>query len=242
MRLIPLFTLLVLLALSGCSTTTVKPTEEQAADELYVRAKASLDRGDYETAITAFETLEIRYPFGQYAQQAQLEIAYAYYKFGEAESAIATIDRFIKNNPGSSHLDYASYLRGLVNFNRGDSITSRLSRKDPSDGDTGALRDAFNDFTRLVKRYPDSQYSEDAKKRLIHLHNQMAKYEINVAHYYVKRRAYIAAANRARYVIENYQRTPAVKEALKILVRAYQKMDMQELAADAQRVLETNER
>ncbi|MEE9494169.1 MAG: outer membrane protein assembly factor BamD [Gammaproteobacteria bacterium] len=240
MRLITLCFISSTLLFTACSTTQDKPDHEHSAIELYQQAKTSLDNGDYETAINAFETLETRYPFGKYAQQAQLEIAYSYYKFQEPDSAIATLDRFTRNNPGNPHLDYAWYLKGLVNYSRGDSITRRLAQTDPADSDTRALRESFNDFTQLIKRYPDSKYSADAKKRLVFLHNNLAQYEIKVAQYYLKRRAWLAAANRARYVIENYQRTPAVQNALQILVTAYGKMDMPALAADAQRVLENN--
>jgi len=211
-----------------------------SAQELYGKAKASLDSGDYETAISTFEQLEARYPFGKFAQQAQLEIAYAYYKFDEPDSCISTADRFIRNNPGNPHIDYAYYLKGLANYTRGQELADRLASRDPSDRDTRALRDAFNDFTQLVKKFPDSRYTPDATQRLIFLHNMLAKYEINVAEYYMKRGAYVAAADRAKYVIENYQRTPAAQDALKVLVRAYTKMGMKDLSNDARRILELN--
>jgi outer membrane protein assembly factor BamD len=213
-----------------------------SAQELYDKAKSSLEAGDYETAISTFEQLEARYPFGKFAQQAQLEIAYAYYKFDEPDSCISTADRFIRNNPGNPHLDYAYYLKGLANYTRGAQIIDRITTRDPSDRDTRALRDSFNDFTQLVKKFPDSRYTADATQRLIFLHNLLAKYEINAAEYYMKRGAYVAAANRAKYVIENYARTPAAQDALKVLVRAYTKMGMKDLAGDAQRVLDLNQR
>jgi outer membrane protein assembly factor BamD len=211
-----------------------------SAQELYSKAKASLDSGDYETSISTFEQLEARYPFGKFAQQAQLEIAYAYYKFDEPDSCISTADRFIRNNPGNPHIDYAYYLKGLANYTRGQELADRLASRDPSDRDTRALRDAFNDFTQLVKKFPDSRYTPDATQRLIFLHNMLAKYEINVAEYYMKRGAYVAAADRAKYVIENYQRTPAAQDALKVLVRAYTKMGMKDLSNDANRILQLN--
>jgi outer membrane protein assembly factor BamD len=211
-----------------------------SAQELYGKAKASLDSGDYETSISTFEQLEARYPFGKFAQQAQLEIAYAYYKFDEPDSCISTADRFIRNNPGNPHIDYAYYLKGLANYTRGQELADRIASRDPSDRDTRALRDAFNDFTQLVKKFPDSRYTPDATQRLIFLHNMLAKYEINVAEYYMKRGAYVAAADRAKYVIENYQRTPAAQDALKVLVRAYTKMGMKDLSNDARRILELN--
>lgn len=237
------FALLLLAVLaSGCSSTSEEDDELSGlpAIELYDRAKTALNAKDYETAIKAFERLEARYPFGKYAQQAQLEIAYAYYKFNEPDSAISTADRFIRNNPGNSHLDYAYYLKGLANYTRGINMIDRVVPREPSDQDTRALRDSFNDFTQLVKQFPDSRYAEDSKRRLVFIHNQLAHYEIKVAHYYMKRGAYVAAANRAKYVIENYQRSQSTKEALEVLIEAYTEMDMPDLAADAQRVLDAN--
>jgi outer membrane protein assembly factor BamD len=225
----------------GCASTSEDELANLSANELYSRAKTALNSGDYETAINTFEKLEARYPFGKYAQQAQLEIAYAYYKFEEPDSAIAAADRFIRNNPGSPHLDYAYYLKGLTNYNRGSGIMDRMAPREPSERDTRALRDAFNDFTQLLKKFPESRYAADARQRLIYLHNQLAQYEIHVANYYMKRGAYVAAVNRAKYVVENYQRTPAAREALQVLIRAYSKMGMDELANDAQRVLDMNE-
>ena len=237
LRLIPILTVLFIL---GCAGSPDDEFANMSAQELYNQAKASLTSGDYETAISTFEQLEARFPFGKYAQQAQLEIAYAYYKFDEPDSCITTADRFIRNNPGNPHIDYAYYLKGLANYTRGQELADRLASRDPSDRDTRALRDAFNDFTQLVKKFPDSRYAEDATHRLIFLHNMLAKYEVNVAEYYMKRGAYVAAADRAKYVIENYQRTPAAQAALKVLVRAYMKMGMKDLADDAKRVLELN--
>lgn len=239
-RLQRLFVIALLLAGAGCSTTPDDPYADMSANELYSYAKKALDDGDYETAINAFEKLEARYPFGKYAQQAQLEIAYAYYKFNEPDSAIATLDRFIRSNPGHPYSDYAYYLKGLVNYTRGASIIDRLSRRDPADRDARALRDAFNDFSELIKKFPDSRYSEDARHRLVYLHNIMAQYEVSVADYYLKRGAYVAAANRAKYVVENYQRTPSVAPALRIMVRAYTQLGMDTLAEDARRVLKAN--
>lgn len=234
--------LLFILSTVGCSTTPDDEFSHLTAPELYEKAKSAMGAGDFETAINMFERLEARFPFGKYAQQAQLEIAYAYYKFDEPDSAIATADRFIRNNPASPHLDYAYYLKGLTNYTRGASIMERLVPREPSDQDTRALRDSFGDFTQLLKKFPDSQYAEDSRQRLIYVHNQLAQYEINVAKYYIRRGAWVAAVNRAKYVVENYQRTPATQEALQVLVTAYKEMGMPALAVDAQRVLDMNYR
>ncbi len=237
LRLIPLLAALFTL---GCATTTEDELANLSANELYKRAKDALASSDFETAINTFEKLEARFPFGKYAQQAQLEIAYAYYKFDEPDSAITAADRFIRNNPGNPHLDYAYYLKGLANYTRGLSFVGRIANREPSERDTRALRDAFSDFTTLVQKFPDSRYAEDSRKRLIFLHNQLAQYEINVARYYMRREAWVAAANRAGYVIKNYQRTPAAREALQVLIVAYTRMGMTNLASDAQRVLDQN--
>ena len=237
LRLIPLLAALITL---GCATTTEDELAKLSANELYKRAKDALAASDFETAINTFEKLEARFPFGKYAQQAQLEIAYAYYKFDEPDSAIAAADRFIRNNPGNPHLDYAYYLKGLANYTRGLSLVGRIADREPSERDTRALRDAFSDFTILVQKFPESRYAEDSRKRLIFLHNQLAQYEINVARYYMRREAWVAAANRAKYVVENYQRTPAAREALQVLIVAYTHMGMDNLASDARRVLDQN--
>ena len=240
MRWLRPLSLLAVLFLFGCAGSPDDEFANMSAQELYDKAKAALTSGDYETAINTFEQLEARYPFGKFAQQAQLEIAYAYYKFDEPDSCIATADRFIRNNPGNPHIDYAYYLKGLTNYTRGSNFVDRLSSREPSDKDTRALRDAFNDFTLLVKKFPDSRYAPDAKQRIVFLHNTLAQYEINVAEYYMRRGAYVAAANRAKYVVENYQRTPAAQDALKVLIRAYTQMELHGLSDDAQRVLDIN--
>ena len=240
MRWLRLIPLLAILFIPACATSPDDELANLSANELYERAKTALNSGDYETAINTFEKLEARFPFGKYAQQAQLEIAYAYFKFDEPDSAIAAADRFIRNNPGNPHQDYAYYLKGLANYNRGASIVDRLAAREPSERDTRALRDSFNDFTQLVKRFPESRYAEDSRQRLVYLHNQLALYEIHVAKYYMKRGAYVAAANRARYVVENYQRAPAAQEALQVMAEAYAKMGLDDLSRDVQRVMDLN--
>lgn len=197
--------------------------------------------GDYERAIKYYEGLESRYPFGRYAMQAQLDVAYAYYKNDEPESAIAAADRFIKLHPRNPYVDYAYYIKGVVHFTQNLTFLSRFFPTDSSQRDPGSTLSAFNDFSELVRRFPDSEYADDARSRMIYLRNNLAMSELHIARYYMKREAYIAAANRAKKIVEKYQRTPAVKEALQILVAAYQKMDMPQLASDAERVLALNE-
>jgi outer membrane protein assembly factor BamD len=242
-RLLPLFAVLSLaLVVSGCGLLPDKidETKDWSAQKLYSEAKASLNEGDYQTAIDYYEKLEARYPFGKFAQQAQLEIAYAYYKYDEPESAIAAADRFIRLHPKHPSVDYAHYVKGLANFNRGKGLVERYLPTDASQRDQGAALQSFNDFAELVRRYPDSRYADDAAKRMQYLKNNLAMYEIHVARYYMKRGAYVAAANRAKYVIENYPKTPATPDALVLMVKAYRQLDLTDLANDALRVLELN--
>jgi outer membrane protein assembly factor BamD len=184
--------------------------------------------------------LEARYPFGKYAMQAQLDVAYAYYKQGEPDSAIAAAERFIRINPRNPHVDYAYYLKGLSNFNRSIDFMTRFLPTDISQRDAGAAYESFNDFAELIRRYPASQYSADARKRLIYLRNMIAQHEVHVADYYMRRGAYLAAANRCKQVVEKYPKTPAVEQALETMIKAYNKLELPKLAEDSKRVLEFN--
>ena len=242
MRLSRYFVLVILLLVSGCSLLPeeVDKTKDWSASQLYAAAKEEMSDKNYEQAIDYFEKLEARYPFGRYAQQAQLEIAYAYYKFDEPDNAIAAADRFLKVYPRHPNVDYAWYIKGLTNDNRGKSLLDKVVPQDPSERDLTSMRDAYDDFHELTQRYPNSKYYLDSAQRMEHLRNNMAAYELHVADYYMRRSAFIAAANRAEYVVENYQRTPAVPEALVYMVRAYNKLGVEDLASDALRVLELN--
>ena len=242
MRSIKLLLVISLLILGGCSLLPdqIDNTKDWSADRFYTEAKDAMNSGDYGTAIKYFETLEARYPFGRYAQQAQLEVIYAYYKDNEPVSAVSAADRFIKLYPRHPFVDYAYYLKGLANFNAGRGLIERYIPQDASQRDPGAARQSFQDFSDLVKRFPNSKYTNDAILRMAYLRNNLAKYEINVANYYMKRGAYVAAANRAKYVVENYPRTPSMPDALGILAKAYKVMELDDLSADALRVLELN--
>jgi outer membrane protein assembly factor BamD len=233
---------LTLILLSGCSLLPKEKDETLgwSAQKFYTEASFAMSDHDYETAIKYFEGLESRYPFGRYAMQAQLDVAYAYYKDGNHEAAIAAADRFIRLHPRNPHVDYAYYLKGIVNFNRNLSFITRFIPTDTSQRDPGSTIDSFNDFAELVRRFPESQYADDARKRMFYLRNNLASHEVHVARYYMKRGAYLAAANRCVTVIEKYQRTPAVKEALEIMIEAYDKLGLEELSTDAKRVLAAN--
>jgi outer membrane protein assembly factor BamD len=233
---------LLVLSLSACSWLGFQEdkTKEWSANKLYSEASAELDSGNYKTAIDYYEKLDARYPFGRYAMQAQLDVAYAYYKAEEPESAIAAADRFIKLYPQNPYVDYAYYLKGIVNYNRSVGFLDRYIPTDPSQRDPGSALDAFQDFAELVRQFPDSKYAADARQRMIYLRNNLAKNEVNIARYYMKRGAYIAAVNRTTYVVEHFQRTSAVESALEVMVDAYKQLGEQKLAADTERVLALN--
>ena len=235
--------MVVALALAGCGTfggDDDDVTDNWPEDKLYFAAKKNLDVGACGAAIEDYEKLQTRYPFGPYAAQAQLELAYCYYNSDEPGSAIAAIDRFVKLNPTHQHMDYAYYLRGLVMFNAGKGLTDRFVNRDPSQRDPGASLSAFQDFSELIKRYPESKYVSDAQLRMRHLRNILAQHHVNVANFYMRRGAFVAAANRARNVVENFQQTPAIPEALVLLAKSYKVLELSDLSADALRVLELN--
>lgn len=243
-RFLPLLAFaLALLVQGGCAWLPKGDDETQgwSARQFYEAAKKALDGGDYEDAIKYYEGLEARYPYGRYAQQGQLEIAYAYYKYGEPESAVAAADRFIQLNPDHPHVDYAYYLKGLAHFNTKRNIIDRLAgAPDLSDRDPQGVRAAFEAFKTLVTRFPNSRYADDARHRLNYLLNSLARHDIRVAEYYFRRGAYVAVVNRCKYVIEHYPRAAAVEDALGLMARAYRKMGLDRLAADALRVLKHN--
>ncbi len=234
--------LIAVLLLAGCAMPEqIDKTKDWSASQFYSEAKSARDDGDYEQAIKYYEGLEARYPFGRYAVQAKLDVIYVHYKDSEPDTAIAAADRFIKLHPKNPYVDYAYYLKGLANYNRNQSFTSRLLPTDRSQRDAGAALNAFNDFTELVRRFPESKYAADARQRMLFLRNNLAKYQIHVARYYMERGAYLAAANRANRVVTNFQRTDAVKDALEIMAAAYTELGMTDLANDAKRVLALNE-
>jgi len=210
------------------------------AKKFYDTAKEAMDDGNYKKAVQLYEQLESRFPFGEYASQAQLDVGYAYYKNGDAEAALAAADRFIKINPRDPHVDYAYYLKGLVNFSRGFGFVDRYLPTDSSQRDQNFAKEAYENFVELERRFPESRYAPDARQRLTALRNQLAKHEIHIARFYMKRKAYIAAIARANRVLEDYQRTPAVAEALQILRETYHILGMDDLARDTQRVYEYN--
>ena len=231
---------LFILLLAACSFSDKNDPATWSATKLYREAKEALDSGGYDQAIKLYETLEARFPYGRYSQQAQLDIAYAYYKQNEPVPAVAATDRFIKLHPNHPNVDYAYYLKGLTHFNADLGLLGRLSGQDRTERDPKAVRESFDAFKDLVQRFPESKYASDARARMRYLVNALAFHEVHVARYYMKRGAYVAAANRAQYALKNYPEAPAQEEALLIMVRAYDALGMSELRDDAERILRRN--
>jgi outer membrane protein assembly factor BamD len=241
MRFVILLAALALtLLVGGCASDLQDETAGWSAQRLYGEAKDAMASKDWPRAIRYLEKLEARYPYGRFAQQAQLEIAYAHWKDSERALAIAAVDRFIKMYPNHSSVDYAWYLKGLVNFNDQYGMLSQITTPDMSDRDPKSTRESFAAFKEVVTRFPDSRYAADAGLRMRYLVNALASHEVHVARYYMKRGAYLAAANRAQYAIQHYPQAPALEEAVFVLVLAYDRLGMNDLRDAADRVMRTN--
>jgi outer membrane protein assembly factor BamD len=226
--------------LSGCSSTPTDPTAAWTTEKLYKEARDESVSGAWDRASSLFEKLEGRAAGTPLAQQAQIEKAYAQYRSNEKVQALATLDRFIKLHPASPAVDYALYLKGLVNFNEDLGLFSFVTKQDLSERDQKAAKDSYESFRELVSRFPESKYASDARQRMTYIVNSLAAYEVHVARYYLSRGAHVAAINRAQVAITDYPGVPANKEALQILVKSYEALGMKELKADSQRVLEKN--
>jgi outer membrane protein assembly factor BamD len=230
----------ILIAGCGLLPDAEDETRGWSAQKLYAEAKDQLNGQNYATAIKYYQKLEARYPYGRFAQQAQLEIAYAYYKDDDAAQAIGAADRFIKLHPNHPSVDYAYYLKGLANFNEDLGVMGYLGGQDLTERDPKAARMAFEAFKELVTRFPQSRYTPDGLARMNYLLNALASHEVHVARYYMKRSAYVAAANRAQFALKTFPQAPANEEGLVILVRAYDALGLGDLRDDAQRVLMKN--
>ncbi len=230
----------LILLIQACDNVKDDLTEDWTAKEFYEEASDAMDAGEFQTAIKNLETLEARFPFDRYAKQAQLDIAYAYYKFEEPDSTISAINRFMRLHPRDPNLDYAYYLKGLTNFTRGSGFLDSWVPRDPARHDAEVLHSAYNDFATLIRRFPNSRYAGDAYQRMIFLRNEMAQKEIAIAEFYLKRDTWLSAANRAKVVIESYQDSMWSYRALEIMVTSYKNLGLDDLAADAQRVLDLN--
>ena len=237
---IAVYFLVAVLCLAGCAGSTEDETIGWSAQRLYGEAKDAMASKEWPKAVRYLEKLEARYPYGRFAQQAQLEIAYCHYKDGERASGIAAIDRFIKMYPNHANADYAWYLKGLINFNDQYGILSNLTTPDMSDRDPKSSRESFNAFKEVTTRFPESKYAPDATLRMRYLVNALASHEVHVARYYMKRGAYLAAANRAQYAIRHYAQAPAIEEAVFVMVLAYDRLGMNDLRDAADRVMRSN--
>lgn len=236
-----IFILTVFSLLVACSSEEKEdPFKDWTAKDFYVEAKNDLRLAEFEAAIKKLETLEARYPFSNYAKQAQLDVAYAYYKFDEPDSAISAADRFRRLHPRSPHLDYTLYLRGLANFYRGTTLLDSLFPRNLAEHDQKNLKQAIKDFATVIRRYPESIYAPDAYLRSIFLRNELAEAELIAAEYYIQREAWISAINRAQNVIQSYQTAPARDRALEIMILGYEKLGMKQLAEDTRRVQALN--
>ena len=239
-RLITVLLLATLLGGCGLLPEQKDETLGWSASKLYSEAKDAQADGAWDKAAKYFERLEARFPYGRFAQQAQLELGYVYWKANEPGSALAACDRFIKLHPNHPAVDYVYYLKGLINFNEDLGFVGYLSNQDLSERDPKAAREAFDAFKDLVTRFPNSKYAPDATQRMNYLVNALASQEVNVARYYYKRGAYIAAANRAQFALKTYPGAPAIEEALYVMVASYDKLAMNDLRDDAERVMRKN--
>jgi len=239
-RAVPYVLLASVLVLGGCGSTKKTESPNATAERLYKEARDDAESGGYDRAIKALERVEGLAAGTLLAQQAQLDIAYYQWRSGERESALTSVDRYIKLNPSSAAFDYALYLRGIINFNDNLGLISSLASQDLSERDQRASRDAFQSFKRLVDQYPASRYTPDARTRMDYIVNTLAAYEVHVARYYLRRGAYVAAANRAQQTVAEFPQTPATEEALDIMVQSYTRLDLPELRAGAERVLKQN--
>ena len=242
-RVLSLLLLAIVLAtvmsLAGCRKDK-EFDDERSAAELYTDAKRALDNSSWEQAIQTYKYLQTRYPFGRYTEQSMLDLSYAYFKAGDEQNALSSLNRFIRTYPTHPNVDYAYYLKGLVNYEENIGFLEKMFPSRVRDRDQSAAHDAFTDFSELLRRFPNSRYVADARQRMVFLRNNLAAYEVAVADYYMRRGAYVAAANRARFALETYPNTPETVEALAILHRAYTELNLPELADSTMAVLELN--
>jgi outer membrane protein assembly factor BamD len=245
---LPVLKVLVVLTLvftmSACSMFRHKrdSIDTMPLAKLYGTAHASLENSDYSAATKAYQRLIARFPSGDYNEQAQVDLAYSQYKDNQPDDALSTINRFIKTFPTHKHVDYAYYLRGLINFDRTSGVIERYLHRESAQTrrDQAYNLQSFDDFSELSRRFPDSAYTADARQRMIYLRNVLAQYEINVAEFYLRNKAYVASADRAQYVVEHYQEAPQTGDALAILTRSYLALDQKALADQTRQVLALN--
>jgi outer membrane protein assembly factor BamD len=234
---------IIALLLTSCASEPSGPADAfkgQSAEKIFNKAEKALAKGHYEDAAKAFEAIDIMYPFSTHAQKSQLDIIYAYYKNGDMDSAIAAAGRYIHLYPASSSVDYAYYIKGIANFDKTRSWVDTIYKRDPAIRDLSPMREAFVDFNELLTLFPNSKYAPDARNRMVYIRNLIAKYELSVAEYYMRRKAYVAAVNRASYIVAHLEGALQVKDALKIMIDGYTKLGATKEAAEAQRVFDLN--
>ncbi|MGF1643942.1 MAG: outer membrane protein assembly factor BamD [Thiotrichales bacterium] len=242
-RILPLILAVTLTACAGDGKTKKSAVDidpRETAESLYTAGKTDLDKGNYETAIESYGKLESRYPFGPYAQQAQLDTAFAHYKLDEPDAAIAAADQFIKLQPQHANVDYAYYIKGLANFQRNASFLDRVFGKRLSDVDVTPLRQSFIDFKLLLQRFPNSIYADDARQRMIYLRNQLALHEYEIARFYARKRADVAVVQRLTSLIEQYDGADIIPRALVLLATTYDRLKLADAYNETLRVLEHN--
>ncbi len=237
------FVMLLLVGLSACKKSNKKESVEVtkfSAETLYNKSKKYMDLNIWDNAILNYKNLRNQYPFGRYAEQGSLELAYSYYKNYEMELAISTLERFIKNYPAHEYLDYAYYLKGLIYFESERGMMQRIKADDATDRNQENAKQSFVALKTFLEKFPNSKYAPDAELRMIHLRNQLAAYELQVAKYYLRRKAYVAAISRSKYVIESFQKTAAVADAIAVMIEAYTQLGEKELASSSSLVLQAN--
>jgi outer membrane protein assembly factor BamD len=232
--------LVVVFLLAGCASEDERISMVGDVAEAYEKAQKSMQAGNYRSAIQIFEALQARFPFSDISKQIQLELMYAYYKSGQKEQALDTAEQFLRENPTHPRVDYAIYVQGLAHFDQDKGMLERLFRKSIDGRPPADAELAFSLFSRLVERYPASEYAPDARQRMVYLKNRLAAYENSVARYYITTGAYVAALNRAKGAIEHYNGADSTQESLQLMIAAYEGLGMHELARDTQRVLEQN--
>jgi outer membrane protein assembly factor BamD len=233
---------LLALSLTACSSSDneLEKVPDKSAQSLFTDARVALDNGLYQKAIQILGAIDSRFPFGPISHQVQLDLIYAYYKSGDSAQGIALSDRFLRLNPNNSNVDYVYYMRALINLSTEENLFQDLAGIDRSDRDPEASRNAFNDFKTIVSDFPDSKYAADARQRMIAIKSRLAKYEIAVAKFYMKREAYASAANRGRYVVQYFSPSPEVEEALEVMIESYEKLGLKDLKKNAMQVLAAN--
>lgn len=232
-----------ILSLTACSSVEDdqrKLIENQGASALYKEAKRSMDVGNFSAAAQILSTIDSKFPFGPLSHQVQLDLIYSYYKTGDIDQTLATIDRFVRLNPNHADVEYALFMRGVTNMEQDNNLFQEVFGVDRADRDPSKSKEAFEDFRRLIEKHPESKYASDAKQRMLHIKNRLAKYEIAVGRFYMRREAWVAAANRGRYVLEYFPDTEQVQPALEIMVASYNELGLDELKNNAIKTLKLN--